>query len=238
MIDSPPTPITTIVTDIEGTTSSISFVKEVLFPYAARHLAGYVRMHRDDPAVAGALDATAAEARLERSDTEALIGQLLTWIAEDSKTTALKTLQGLIWTAGYENGDYQAHIYPDAASALQRWHQRGLRLYVYSSGSVRAQQLFFRYSTAGDLTALFSGYFDTTTGPKRDADSYRAIGAATRAAPSQTLFLSDIVEELDAARAAGMRTCWLQRPQDLPNPPLRDDHPRAADFSAIDKLLA
>lgn len=237
MTDSPDTRIDTIVTDIEGTTSSISFVKDVLFPYAARHLPDYVREHRDDPTVAAALDATAAEAGLERSDTAALIEQLLAWIARDSKATPLKTLQGLIWAAGYECGAYRAHIYPDAASALQRWHQRGMRLYVYSSGSVRAQQLFFRYSAAGDLTALFSGYFDTTTGPKRDADSYRAISAATRAAPAQTLFLSDIVEELDAARAAGMRTCWLQRPQDLPNPPARDDHFRVSDFSDIDALL-
>lgn len=229
--------INTIVTDIEGTTSSIAFVKDVLFPYAARHLPDYVRSHSNEPGVAAALDATAAEAGLERSDEPALIEQLLGWIDQDSKATPLKALQGMIWTAGYERGDYRAHIYPDAASALQRWHRRGLRLYVYSSGSVRAQQLFFRYSEAGDLTPLFSGYFDTTTGPKREAASYRAISAAIQTDPHRTLFLSDIVEELDAARTAGMRTCWLQRPQDLPDPPPRDDHPRAEDFSAVDGLL-
>lgn len=228
--------ISAILTDIEGTTSSISFVKDTLFPYAAQRLPDYIREHRDDPEVQAILDATAEEAGLERADESALIDCLLTWIAEDRKLTPLKSLQGLIWQFGYENGDYRAHLYPDATDGLQRWHQQGLALYVYSSGSIAAQKLFFRHSDDGDLTPLFSGYFDTTTGPKRDTASYRAIVEEIGRPAGEVLFLSDIVEELDAARTAGLKTCWLQRPQDLPNPPDRDDHPKAQSFASIDPL--
>ena len=206
--------IEAIVTDIEGTTSSIDFVKAVLFPYAERALDAFVRGHSDDTAVAAALDQTAAESGVARNNIDALIAQLLDWSRADRKITPLKALQGLIWQRGYERGDYRAHIYPDAAAQLRSWHAAGFPLYVYSSGSIAAQKLFFRYSEAGDLTALFSGYFDTTTGPKREADSYRKIAAAIGAEAQHLLFLSDAVEELDAARAAGYQTCWLQRPAD------------------------
>lgn len=226
--------IGTIITDIEGTVGSIRFVKDVLFPYAAAHLPGYIRTHRDDPSVREALTQTAQQANLPPEDEAALIQQLLTWITEDRKATPLKTLQGLIWEAGYQRGDYRAHIYPDAVRKLQSWHGQGLGLYVYSSGSIHAQYLFFRHSEAGDLTPLFSGYFDTSSGPKRDSGSYRNILQRIGTDPARTLFLSDSVEELDAARDAGLQTCWLQRPQDLPNPPDRDDHWRAPDFDAID----
>lgn len=226
-----------ILTDIEGTTSSIAFVKTVLFPYAAQHLADYVRKHRTHPVVAEALTATAVAARLPEDDEEALIRQLLRWIEEDSKATPLKTLQGLIWTAGYQQGDYRAHIYPEAAEMLHRWHEQGMALHVYSSGSVRAQQLFFRYSEAGDLTPLFSGYFDTTIGAKQDQNSYLRIQQEIGFPAGQILFLSDSIAELDAARSAGLQTCWLQRPNDLPNPPAREDHPRAGDFKEVDILV-
>ncbi len=206
--------IEAIVTDIEGTTSSIDFVKAVLFPYAERAMDAFVRGHIDEPAVAAALDQTAAESGIARGDVDALIAQLLDWSRADRKITPLKALQGLIWRRGYERGDYRAHIYADAAEQLRAWHAAGIPLYVYSSGSIAAQKLFFRYSEAGDLTALFSGYFDTTTGPKREADSYRKIAAAIDRAPQRLLFLSDVVEELDAARTAGFQTGWLQRPED------------------------
>lgn len=207
--------IEAIVTDIEGTTSSIAFVKEVLFPYAAAAIPEHVRQRRHDPDVAAILDAVADAGGLPRDDIEALIAQLLRWIAEDKKITPLKTLQGLVWRAGYETGAYRAHIYPDAAAGLRAWHARGIRLYVYSSGSIAAQRLFFRYSAAGDLSGLFEGHFDTTTGPKRSADSYRAIAAAIGLPADRILFLSDIKAELDAALEAGMKTCWLQRPDDI-----------------------
>ena len=219
-----------IVTDIEGTTSSIDFVREVLFPYARQHLPAFVRAHADEPEVRHWLDETAKEARLPADDETALVEQLLRWIDADRKSTALKALQGMIWKHGYAAGDYRAHVYPEVPARLRHWHAAGMRLFVYSSGSVPAQQLFFRHSEAGDLSPLFAGYFDTQTGPKREAASYARIATAIGEPPDAILFLSDIVEELDAARAAGLRTGWLQRmPLDSP----RRDHPSYPDFDAI-----
>ncbi|MBD2858109.1 acireductone synthase [Spongiibacter sp. KMU-158] len=203
--------IRVILTDIEGTTSDIHFVHNVLFPYAAKKLPYFVRAHTSDSAVAVCLDQVAELGHVSRDDIEALIATLLNWIAEDKKITPLKTLQGMIWKTGYETGAFKAHVYPDATRLLQQWHQHGLALYVYSSGSIAAQKLFFGYSEAGDLTPIFSGYFDTTTGPKREQQSYSAIQQAIGIPASEILFLSDIVEELDAASAAGMQTAWLQR---------------------------
>ncbi|RMF19594.1 MAG: acireductone synthase, partial [Gammaproteobacteria bacterium] len=125
-----------IVTDIEGTTSSISFVHEVLFPYAAKHLPDFVRQHARDEAVREQLQAVADETGQSPEDVEGLIETLLGWIREDRKATPLKTLQGMIWKKGYTEGDYHGHVYPDAERMLRTWHARGLALYVYSSGSV------------------------------------------------------------------------------------------------------
>jgi enolase-phosphatase E1 len=202
--------IKAIITDIEGTTSSLAFVQAVLFPYARRHLAEFVRSHADDPAVQGLLADTAAAAG-QALDTEAAIGQLLAWADADQKITPLKALQGLIWEAGYRQGDFYAHVYADAATQLQHWRQQGLALYVYSSGSVHAQKLLFAHTEYGDLTPLFSGYFDTLVGAKREVAAYQNIVAQLPFLPSELLFLSDIKEELDAAQAAGLQTVWLKR---------------------------
>lgn len=206
--------ITTILTDIEGTTSSISFVKDVLFPYAKAHIPEYVRNHLNDEDVTTVLQQTAQEAGIDNDDTEGLIAQLLQWIAEDKKITPLKTLQGIVWEAGYKNNAYKAHVYSDAVERLNAWKELGLNLYVYSSGSIHAQKLFFGFSEAGDLNPLFSGNFDTTIGGKKDAPSYEKIAKAIGKPASDILFLSDIREELDAAHLAGMKTCWLIRPED------------------------
>jgi enolase-phosphatase E1 len=202
--------ITVIVTDIEGTTSSLSFVKDVLFPYAREHMAEFVRSHDRDAAVRKLLDAVQAEAGKPLSDAEC-VAQLQRWIDEDKKITPLKALQGMIWEAGYRHGDFTGHVYEDAVRNLRQWREQGIALYVFSSGSVQAQRLIFGYSDFGDLTPLFSGYFDTTIGGKREADAYREIAAAVAVPPAQILFLSDIKEELDAAQAAGMHTVWLVR---------------------------
>ncbi len=226
-----------ILTDIEGTTSSISFVKDVLFPYAAEHLPAYVRAHSDE--LRSLLADTAALSTTEgrpvaSDDTEALIQVLLDWISADKKATPLKTLQGLIWQAGYESGAYRAHMYPDATAALRHWHACGLPLYVYSSGSVAAQKLFFAHSEDGDLLPLFSGHFDTAVGGKRETESYRRIAAELQRThgirAAEMLFLSDIKEELDAARAAGLQTAWLVRDEPLPAQPA---HPAVASFSDL-----
>jgi len=223
--------IRAIVTDIEGTTSSISFVKDVLFPYARKRLPAFVETHGDRPEVQHWLHEAAKEAGYIEASRQEVIELLLRWIDEDRKSTALKALQGMIWQEGYEAGDYRAHVYPEVAARLRAWRADGLRLYVYSSGSVPAQKLFFGFSEAGDLTPLFAGYFDTQTGPKREQSSYEKIAEAIGEQPQHLLFLSDIVEELDAAQAAGFRTGWLLRPpQSMPATPR---HPAYTDFDAI-----
>jgi enolase-phosphatase E1 len=170
-----------------------------------------VRAHAEDPAVRTHLDATARDAGLAPDDLAGIIATLIGWIDADRKATPLKALQGMIWQEGYANAAYTAHIYDDALAALRAWHAQGRRLYVYSSGSIAAQKLYFAHTTAGDLTALFSGYFDTTTGPKKDADSYRSIAHTVGVAADDMAFLSDLEGEVDAARSAGLRTVWVRR---------------------------
>jgi len=221
--------IRAIVTDIEGTTSSLSFVKDVLFPYARQHIGTFVREQAAQPAVRAQLAAVNAAVGRTLTD-DAAVAQLVRWIDEDQKITPLKALQGMIWEAGYRNGDFQGHVYDDAVRRLREWKDQGLALYVFSSGSVHAQKLLFGYSAFGDLTPLFSGYFDTTIGAKRETGAYRHITESIGIPAGEILFLSDIREELDAAQAAGLHTCWLARDGALPvNPP----HPVARDFAEI-----
>jgi len=219
-----------IVTDIEGTTSSLSFVKDVLFPYARKHLARYVAEHAQESKVRALLDAANQEAGGGLDDA-GIVAQLECWIDEDRKITPLKSLQGLIWEAGYRNGDFKGHVYADAAAQLHAWHAQGIPLYVYSSGSVYAQKLLFGFSEAGDLTPLFSGYYDTHIGGKREAASYRAIVDDIKLPAAEILFLSDIVEELDSAGDAGMQTLQLVRDGEL-NQDSR--HRQVQDFNAIE----
>lgn len=221
--------IRAILTDIEGTTSSLSFVKDVLFPYSRERLPDFVRGHSDDPEVVRLLGETGAMGGFE-PDTERAIAQLLAWIAEDRKAPPLKALQGMTWEAGYREGAFFGHIYEDAVRKLREWQAAGVALYVFSSGSVHAQKLLFAHTVYGDLTPLFSGYFDTRTGPKQEAGSYREIARRIGLAPESLLFLSDIVAELDAAQAAGFATCLLARDSAAP---ATDDHPVAGDFDAI-----
>nr|WP_241198249.1 acireductone synthase [Pseudomonas granadensis] len=206
-----PVSIKAILTDIEGTTSAVSFVFDVLFPYAAKHLPDFVRQNAERADVAEQLDAVRRDSNEPNADIERVVEILLGWIAEDRKATPLKALQGMVWAEGYHAGQLKGHVYPDAVEALQRWHQAGYQLFVYSSGSIQAQKLIFGCSEAGDLTPLFSGYFDTTSGGKREAQSYTNIQQALGVAAEEILFLSDIVEELDAAQSAGLKTCGLAR---------------------------
>jgi len=230
-----------ILTDIEGTTSSIAFVKEVLFPYSAKHLSDFVRQHIGDTAIQQQLKAAAAIVKdeggqVDATDITAMTDILLGWLQQDRKATPLKALQGMIWEAGYRQGDYQAHMYPDATECLRRWHEQDVPLYVYSSGSVRAQELFFGFSQDGDLLPLFSGHFDTRVGTKQAVTSYQKIlerlTQQHEIQASNVLFLSDIEAELDAALDAGMQTCWLVR--DPATETGNSRHPVAATFHEIE----
>ncbi len=221
--------IKAIVTDIEGTTSSIDFVHQSLFPYAKAHLRPFLRAYGNNAEVAAQLHETA---RLEGRQLtwEDAADVLERWIDEDRKATPLKALQGMIWAQGYGAGELSGHVYADTPVYLRRWHEQGKRLYIYSSGSVEAQKLIFGHSDAGDLTPLFSGYYDTRVGGKREAASYRAILDDIGLAGADVLFLSDVGAELDAARAAGMHTCQLLRDDKAVPAP---GHPQARDFSEV-----
>jgi enolase-phosphatase E1 len=221
--------IKAIVTDIEGTTSSLSFVKDVLFPYARQHLPDFVRQHYQHDDVKPLLDAARDMVGAEL-DLEQLITQFLQWIDLDQKITPLKSLQGLIWQDGYEQGAFKGHIYEDAAQQLKTWKQQGYALYVYSSGSVHAQKLLFAHTEFGDLTPLFSGYFDTHIGAKQETAAYQAIATQIQLPADEILFLSDIKAELDAAQEAGLNTYWLVREQKIVTDA---EHRQVNDFNAI-----
>ena len=223
--------IQAILTDIEGTTTSLSFVKDVLFPYAYEHMQRFVVENRTNPAVSKLIDDVRYEVNNTVLSLSGAIEQLKQWIRDDKKITPLKAIQGLMWQQGYANGDFTGHVYPDAVAGLQAWHAQGLQLYVYSSGSVQAQQLLFGYSDAGDLTPLFSGYFDTQVGHKREIGAYQHIAQAIGIAPEKILFLSDIREELDAAQQAGMQTCALVRENQATE---GLQHPWVENFAQID----
>jgi enolase-phosphatase E1 len=204
-------PPAAILTDIEGTTTPIAFVHDVLFPYARARLPDFLAAH-------------AAE---NLPDLATLLG----WMDRDEKIPVLKDIQGRIWESGYRSGEIKGVIYPDVPPVLQRWAKAGMRLYVYSSGSIAAQKLLFGCSDAGDLTPFFQGFFDTGVGPKRDAASYSLICRGANISPGEFLFLSDVEAELDAAASAGLQTCQLARPADGTAPSTR--HRVAAHFGEI-----
>jgi len=227
-----------ILTDIEGTTSSISFVKEILFPYARRALPEFVRTHGNTPEVRRWLDTIATEISAGACQDGLIVETLQGWIDQDRKHTALKALQGMIWESGYRNGDYRAPLYPDAVRQLHAWRADGVALYVYSSGSVAAQKLFFGHSEAGDLNPLFSGYFDTEIGHKCEIGSYQRIARTIALPAGEILFLSDVVEELDAARKAGLGTVLVDRLDDYPTPrhgAAANGHDRVTGFDQLQK---
>lgn len=198
-----------ILTDIEGTTTPIAFVRDVLFPFARARLPALLEQRSSEPAVAEAVAQTQA-----LSAGRPTLDVLLAWMDEDAKATPLKTLQGLIWEDGYRTGVLKGQIYPDVPPILRRWRASGRHLHVYSSGSEAAQRLLFGYSDAGDLAELFGSFFDTRVGPKQAPASYTAIAQAIHLPPSEILFLSDTESELDAACAAGLATCQLVRAND------------------------
>jgi enolase-phosphatase E1 len=221
-----------ILLDIEGTTSSVSFVYDVMFPYVRRHLTFEVFSNWEEPQYVAAFDAIARDAGHE--SIEAWLGkqnltsdnplrgadvvckEVTRLMDADAKSTGLKQLQGLIWKSGFESGVLKAHVYDDVPPALAAWNAAGKDVRIYSSGSVQAQKLFFGHTIAGNLLAHFRGHYDTTIGAKREAESYRKIAVDFGMPAEEILFLSDVVAELDAARAAGMQTGLCLRPGNAP----------------------
>ncbi|WP_405994395.1 acireductone synthase [Streptomyces sp. NBC_00986] len=223
-----------VVLDIEGTTSATGFVVDVLYPYSRSRFAALLAERADDPAVARAI----AQVRELTGDPDADAVQiektLNTWLDEDRKATPLKTLQGIIWSEGFARGDLVSHFYDDVVPALRTWHTTGLRLYVYSSGSVAAQRAWFTSSPEGDLLPLVSGLYDTeNAGPKQEPESYRRIAEATGVEPSRLLFLSDRPGELDAAVAAGWHAVGVRRPGEPYFEQGVGDHAQAGAFDEI-----
>ena len=204
-----------IVMDIEGTTSSVSFVHDVLFPYAFKNLEKFIQNNKQDQMVAESLSEAARIVRATEGrdiGPDEIIPTLLRWIKEDKKHTPLKTIQGMIWKYGYENKEYQSHIYDDVLPCWKKWQKEQINLAIYSSGSIPAQKLLFKHTSEGNVCHCLSAYFDTTTGAKRDTNSYQKI-AKTLETPSESiLFLSDIVEELHAAKEAGFQCTHVIRP--------------------------
>jgi len=221
-----------ILMDIEGTTTSVAFVYDTLFPYFKKRIHGFLQDRASFLSVAEPLrlaQNTICEEAGVVLTLEELADQLVAWTDSDRKHPALKAIQGIVWRAAYENGLLKGHVYEDVPPALTRWKALGMQLGIYSSGSVEAQQLLFKYSLYGDLTPCFSNYFDTGVGPKREVASYQNIAESLQLLPDAILFLSDIVEELDAAATAGMRTTQIVRPGTTAS----SRHQVAADFTAI-----
>ena len=234
-----PEGVRAVLLDIEGTTTPLAFVEEVLFPYARERLEEAAARAAEDPELAAAIGRLRAEHEAERRQGGA--GDLPDFgdgapyarylMAADRKSTGLKELQGLIWRRGYEDGSLEGQLFPDVPEALAGWRRDGVRLRIYSSGSVLAQELLFGHTPHGDLTPFLEGFHDTRTGPKKEPESYRRIAADMDLPPEAILFLSDSVEELDAAREAGLRTALAVRPGN--RPARASSHPRYGSFTEL-----
>lgn len=207
-----------VLCDIEGTTTSIAFAKDILFPLSYQEMDRFIRENWNEPSVSNDLQAVKEEIlkispgkQLNHITPEEVISTLRSWIREDRKVTSLKSIQGKIWKDSFEAGRIRGHVYPDVPPAFKTWAAAGIQINIFSSGSVEAQKLVFRFSEAGDLSTFISHYFDTTTGPKKEPASYKAIAHKIDVAPSEILFLSDLLEELDAANAAGLNVNHVVR---------------------------
>lgn len=216
-------PVNAILLDIEGTTTPVDFVFGVLFPFAREEVAPFLAQHGQEPAVQSDLAQLRQEyeadrhqglamPRWEGADPGAAVEYVQYLIAVDRKSTGLKSLQGKIWSQGYAAGTLRSQLFTDVEPALRRWHAAGKQIFIFSSGSIQAQQLLFANTEFGDLSPLLKGYFDTTTGPKKVPESYRAIAAQMGLPPGEILFISDVPAELQAAQAAGMKALFSCRP--------------------------
>lgn len=204
--------IAAVVTDIEGTTSSIGFDHDVLFPYALKHIGNFVREHCEERDVMRVLVRICENTGMALHRIDDIIRLLQQWIRDDSQDIELKALQGMLWEKAYKQGLFQAPVYPEIPEVLRRWQQEERNIYVFSSASIKSQQLFFRFSEYGDMRLLFSGYFDTTIGPTREVKSFINLAESIALPPQKIMYISDVKEELDAAAYAGFQTIWMLRP--------------------------
>ncbi|WP_029522249.1 acireductone synthase [Persephonella sp. KM09-Lau-8] len=202
-----------ILIDIEGTVSPISFVKDVLFPYSEEKMEKFIKENKDKPEIKNILQQV-QEIEGKEMDIDEIIQTLKRWIKEDRKIAPLKDIQGFIWKEGFESGQIKAPLYEDAYRKMKEWKEKGYKLYIYSSGSVQAQKLFFSHTDKGNILNWFSGHFDTKIGNKKEAESYRKIAQEIGLKPEEILFLSDNPDEIKAAAQAGMKVYRLVRPQD------------------------
>ncbi|NLP40370.1 MAG: acireductone synthase [Corynebacterium pollutisoli] len=223
-----------IVLDIEGTTSSTWFVHDTLYPYSRARFAD-ILSREGHPDVERARGQIIQEAGLDpEAGVDKLVAALEGWLDSDEKRTPLKTLQGLIWAQGFSAGDLTSHFYPDAIPAMRSWHEQGIDLTIFSSGSVNAQTSWFGNSPEGDLLPMFNGHFDTeNAGPKKIPSSYATIREAIGVPAGQLLFFSDLVEELDAARADGWGTVGVRREGDQYFDRGVGDHPEISSFEQV-----
>ncbi len=209
-----------ILSDIEGTTTSVKFVYDVLFPYFRAHIDELKKMSANE-IVQNAFQKTIYEANsvdgIKLKTIDDIIKTLLRWSEEDRKMTPLKTLQGILWKKGYQNKELKGHVYNDVMPNFKKWTSQGMKVGIFSSGSVEAQKLIFKHSDSGDLTPFISHYFDTETGSKRDSATYSKIAMNIDQNPDSILFLSDVVAELEAADKAGFQTIQLIRPETIAN---------------------
>lgn len=220
--------ISSVVLDIEGTTSPLSAVHDILFPYARERIADWIRDERP-----GTPEVSDGVRELAGAEVD-VVATLLDWHDQNLKHSPLKTLHGLIWERGFLAGDLRGVVYPDVPPALAEWRDRGVRIWIYSSGSVLAQRLWFSQTDQGDLLSLLDGHFDTVSGgPKKEVASYEHIASVIGVPPGDILFLSDAVAELDAAREAGWRTVGVSRPEDG-NPDV-GTHPAVASFAEVSR---
>lgn len=229
--------------DIEGTTTPIAFVHQVLFPYARARVREFLERHAADPEVHADLALLRSEHAVDalerpapppwREDIAATVAYVHWLIDRDRKSTGLKSLQGKIWEAGYRSGELRGQVFPDVPPALARWRRAERDIAIFSSGSIQAQRLLFSCSTAGDLTPFIRAYFDTTTGPKTEAQSYDRVAAALARSASEVLFLSDTIAELYAAQRAGMRTALCVRSLQTAAPAPPGGHPVIRTFDEV-----
>lgn len=209
--------------DIEGTTTPIDFVTKVLFPFARLEMSNFIAnsLNNTESRLSMVADCclladewkqdTSPPAWDDCPDPRSALPYLYWLMDHDRKSTALKSIQGRIWEQGYLSGKIQGKVYDDVWPAVERWHSRGAQIYIYSSGSTLAQKLLFGHLAKGDMTKFIAGYFDTTTGPKRDSNSYTKISSVIGQPPEEICFLSDIIQEVQAARAAGINSLLVDR---------------------------